>query len=402
MRFCFYSGYRDVKGGYTTLLLTLIKELKRQKYEVVLFNFSDGLIVSELEREGFGINLIDLDTIKWNEIDQRIFPTDIFIITRFLEVYKNLFEINPRFIYYDINDFICQISDYKFGLRLPFLGKRLVQKLLAKKSLVFMDDTGIFNLKDQFFINIPNPEFLPVPVMLGKENKYIKEHQVEQAILKLTYIGRSVDWKMMPLKKILKDCARIANFYRIYFTILVDNIDNFHRFIDLTSLSNVNGLTINLVENMLPSEINDFLINCSDLHFAMGTAALEAAKLGIPTILVDFSTKEIKDNYQYRWLFESRSFSLGKNLDRVPLKKGAPMETIILKLLNDSSRLDISHRSYNYVAINHSVNKVVNKLVELSKVSEFRIRDARLYIPYYFKSHYIIKKIASLLATEKE
>ena len=78
------------------------------------------------------------------------------------------------------------------------------------------------------------------------------------------------------------------------------------------------------------------------------------------------------------------------------------METIILKLLNDSSRLDISHRSYNYVAINHSVNKVVNKLVELSKVSEFRIRDARLYIPYYFKSHYIIKKIASLLATEKE
>ena len=50
MRFCFYLGYKDLKGGYSTLMLTLIKEFHRQHYEVVLINFSDGLIAKELKK----------------------------------------------------------------------------------------------------------------------------------------------------------------------------------------------------------------------------------------------------------------------------------------------------------------------------------------------------------------
>lgn len=136
MRFCFYSGYRDLKGGYTTLLLTLIRELYHQKQEVILLNFSEGLFADELRKQNINIPIIDLDTLNWDRVDQLIFPDDIFIITKFVEPYRHLLKVNPRVIYYDINDFICKISDYKYGIRFPSLGKRLVQSLLDNSSLV--------------------------------------------------------------------------------------------------------------------------------------------------------------------------------------------------------------------------------------------------------------------------
>lgn len=105
------------------------------KQEVVLINFAQGLIADELKKENVEINIIDLDTINWEQIHTKIFPTDIFIITRFAEEYRHLLKVDPKVVYYDINDFIGQISDYKFGLKFPSLGKKLVGSLLEKEAL---------------------------------------------------------------------------------------------------------------------------------------------------------------------------------------------------------------------------------------------------------------------------
>lgn len=70
-----------------------------------------------------------------------------------------------------------------------------------------MDDTGIFNLKEHFSIAVKDPVFLPIPVKVNPENIFLKRQSLLQGTLHLTYIGRSVNWKMMPLKRILNDCA---------------------------------------------------------------------------------------------------------------------------------------------------------------------------------------------------
>ena len=51
----------------------------------------------------------------------------------------------------------------------------------------------------------------------------------------------------------------------------------------------------------------------------MGTAALEGAKLGIPTILLDISYKSIKSEYNYRWLYERDGKTLGDNINEIPI-----------------------------------------------------------------------------------
>ncbi len=403
MRFCFYSGYRDLKGGYTTLLLTLIKELHHQKKEVVLINFSRGLIADELKKEKVEINIIDIDSLNWHNIHRQISHTDIFILTKFEEIYRHLLKINPRVVYFDINDFICQISDYKFGIKFPSLGKKLVNQLLAKRSLFFMDDTGVFNLKQTFSIDAKNPVFLPIPVTVPPENTYQKRHKFPGDILHLTYIGRSVNWKMMPLVKILADCVKSSVQKKIKITIVVDSISEFRRFINVDEYIQGSKLNIILVENMLPSSINEFLLNNSDLHFAMGTAALDAAKLGIPTVLVDYSTAVFPSDYQYRWLFETVDFNLGRNLDKLPVSKGFSMNELLTMLSCDKDELmHFSELSYKYVLHKHSVDKIVTRLISICEESDFRINDAKKLVPFYFNAHTSIKKIVRLLLKQKK
>ena len=394
MRYCFYSGYKDLKGGYTTLLLTLICGLVRQNREVVLINFSEGLIADELKKQGISIRLIGLDNHNWKEISSMILPTDIFIIIRFEEVLKHLFKVNPRIVYFDINDFIGQISGYKFGLRLPFLGKKLVSRLVAEKSLFFMDDTGVFNLKKHFGIVIKNPVYLPIPVNVPDENIYLKRTSPAGDIIHLTYIGRSVIWKMMPLMKVLEDCAKLSKTLKIRFSVVVDDMAEFNRYINIEEYNKNQHLQIRVEENMPPSSINDFLLLNADLHFAMGTAALDAAKLGIPTILVDYSTKPFPSGYLYRWLYETSNYNLGMNLENRQADQGVFMDTLLSILSVNKKDLPVhSENSYQYVLNNHSADLIAYRLTVLCKEATFRLKQAKKLVPFYWNAHGFIKRV---------
>ena len=402
MRYCFYSGYRDLKGGYTTLLLTLIKELYHQKQEVVLINFAQGLISDELKNEKIDIKIIDLDTLNWNKIDQIFFFNDIFILTKFEEVYRHLLKINPRAVYFDINDFICQISDYKFGIKFPSLGKKLIKSLVAKKSLFFMDDTGVFNLKQHFLLPVKEPAFLPIPVKVPPQNIYLTRHKLSDGTLHLTYIGRSVNWKMKPLNKILADCAASTVQKNLHVSIVVDDLSAFKKYINIDDYGHASNLSISVIENMLPSNINEFLLSSSDLHFAMGTAALDAAKLGVPTILVDYSIADFPEGYKYKWLFETTGYSLGRNLDKIPAGDGVTMDELLEMIVGDKNKMTLfSSHSYKYVLDKHAVDKIVPELISLCSNATFRIKDAEKLVPFYYNAHRLLKKITAPFIKQK-
>lgn len=149
---------------------------------------------------------------------------------------------------------------------------------------------------------------------------------------------------------------------------------------------------------MLPSAINDFLLNNADLHFAMGTAALDAAKIGIPTILVDYATKEFPDNYKYKWLFETKGFSLGRNLDKMPQDDGIIMDELLtITAANKEKLAQLSNTSYEYVVNNHSDEKIVTRLIDICRNATFRLRDAKNLIPYYFPTHRYLKNLTGIV-----
>lgn len=401
MRYCFYSGYKDLIGGYTTLTLTIIRELHKQGKEVVLINFTNGLFAHELHKVGATIRIIGMDFCSWKEIGDFIKPDDIFIVTSFEFDLRYLFKANPRVLYYDINDYIDRISEYKFGLRFGFLGKRLVTRLLAANSLVFMDDTGKDNVKRHFGIDITAPAFLPIPVVMPDSKQNVGRNRDKGEVLRLTYIGRSVSWKMMPLKRILRDCASCSVPRKIQFSIVVDSISEFERFIRIGDYQHKN-LEISVEENLLPSAVNEFLLRRSDLHFAMGTAALDAGKLGIPTILVDYKNSEFPADYGYKWLYESREFSLGRNLDKVKADKGFSMDSL-LRIFWEGSGDPGYHAAacYDYVLKSHSSGKIVKELMRICGNASFRLKTAKAYVPLYSNFHFMVKKIFERVRVKK-
>lgn len=395
MRFCFFSEYRDLKGGYTSLLISLIEGLYSQRQNLLLINYRDGLIARELEKRAIRVDIIDIETLSTINAEKLPGPGDILVITKFVEPLQYLIKADPRIIYYDINDFICDISSYKFGLKFKFLGKRLVQKLLANNSLVFMDDTGLFNLQTGFHISVDKPRFLPVPVITRSSNLYISKGPVANNEYRLTYIGRSVDWKMMPLKKILDDCVLLRGSYKIKFYVVADSRQAFEQYIDLAAYEK-KGLQIELIENMEPSAIDDFLIQHSDLHFAMGTSALEAAKIGVPTILVDYSKSEFPVSYKYSWLFETQNFSLGRNLDKREVSGKHNLAALLKEIAKEDKRKELSALSYEYVSRYHSSDSIAKQLVSYAAEASLRLAAVKKYIPYYSAIHRVLKNISKV------
>ncbi len=393
MRFCFYSEYYDLKGGYTTLIMTLIKELHHIGHEVILINYKNGLIAQELKKSGIEIMIFERAELSRKNAGNFLRSSDVLVIPRFYESLKVLFDVNPKVIYYDINDYICRISDYRFGIKLPFLGKKLIRKLIDTRGLIFMDDTGPLNLEREFGIKISAPEYLPVPIADERSNIFLDSGKnLDKDVIKVTYIGRAVDWKMYPLRKIIDDCASANE--AVEFHIAVDDIATFRNYIHTESYQNTR-LTFNVSENLLPSEIRPFLIEHADLHFGMGTTALHAASIGIPTILMDFSGKPLPGDYTYRWFSESKNFSLGKNIETVSIPRGKSLKEVFQLLRNKEERQRISDDAFCYVMKYHAASSVVQKLISMGTQCNFRIKMAGNLNPYYFKTHTLIKTIFS-------
>lgn len=391
MRFCFYSGYEDVKGGYTTLLLNLITELSRQGEDVVLINFTNGIIAKELNAGGIKFSLLDIQKDGWKKIGKNIKADDILILSKFHEAFYHLLNANPKVLYYNINDFISSISSYKFNLNFTRLGKKLVVKLLEKNSLFFMDDTGIENIHARFGINVDNPRFLPIPVpMSDHPNTFLSLTAKSNSVLQCSYIGRAVNWKIFPLQKILADILKNEVATRL--TIITDNKRELFKKLDFIQYKR-EGLELKFLDNMTPSEIDRFLAKNSQLNFGMGTTALHSAALGIPTVLMDYANEPFPDNYAYTWLYESENFSLGKNISWRKFTGKLQMKNIMEVMSEKESMEIVSRKCFEYVSRYHDLNVVAGQLRKFVVESDFRLMDAKEFIPYYSAPHQFIKRL---------
>jgi len=125
------------------------------------------------------------------------------------------------------------------------------------------------------------------------------------------------------------------------------------------------GYTSSLVAMEIENDkLDDYLINNCSILFAMGTAALEGAKLGIPTILLDISYKRISHVYNYRWLFERDGMTLGENIKDVFLNSSNEdsLELRINEYLE--SFVEISTKTLKYFENNHDLENTSSELLK--------------------------------------
>ena len=359
-------------GGVQVLFINLITYfIHNSKIKIRLYDYNLGLIrtkLNELNIEGY--DFVPLDT------DKKSIPNkgdEIFIMSNggFL-LYPHLFDVktNTSILVWDVYyPFWNSFSKIK-GVPIPGLKMKAMKLLVKKHAIIFMDLEGIKIFEENGII-ISNKEFKAVFIPVYKYSCSYKVKRFNNEIINIGYIGRCAIWKINPIIKLLEDLEDSHKKYQL--SIITDDPKTFSQFLPKQKYTN-----IIFHKSLFGYELEKFILSM-DVGIGMGTAALDFAKLGVPTIIANPSIDRIINNYKYKWLYESNpgqlgeEFTLMKEKDKLIGKTWNEIELDLEKIIS------VSNSTINYVEKYHSIDNIALKLLENIKQTELIPSDLKSF-----------------------
>lgn len=372
--FCF--PYKKV-GGVSMVFLRLSKELSENGYDCYLIDYFDGYMAKHIDSN---VSFLEYHDKKMTNI-----PDNSIVIFQSMSpwsIFPNL-NINPnaKIVFWNCHPF--NLVPTMPGVRSfmqsnHILGKYVLKTILRSyrnivikfinhlsktNALFFMDNTNLKTTQKYLDIFIKSPTILPIPLKKKSTKFQYKPNELNKKI-KIAWIGRVVDFKFFILKKALSDIDKIVRKdkdIKIEFTIIGEG----EKRLDLINyIKKLKNISIRLIDYINPDDIESFLLEEIDLLMAMGTSALEGARIGIPTILLDMAYNEIDEGYNYQWISKRDGFTLGDviNQEHYTSEKN-PLRSRLNELIEDSKYLSTQAR--DYYNENHSIESVSKKFIRL-------------------------------------
>jgi hypothetical protein len=293
----------------------------------------------------------DVQILFWNCYPFNLIPLFPGVRRRMqdsLYLSKVLFKTILRSYYKRCRDFTLYISD--------------------RNALVFMD---LANLRTTSrFLNICFSRPVYVPVSIAGSDKLNISHSSGRDLTKLirvAWVGRVVDFKYYSLLHALKALNKLVERIRVVFEITIVGSGDYESKLKAEVLR-LRGLKILFIDNIDTSELDGFLQSGVDLLLAMGTSALEGAKLGIPTILLDIAYSPVSSGYCFKWLYEQKGFNLGDLVNDAEVKSNnSSLQELINELQRDYP--GVSSKTFDYFKSNHEIGVSSVRLLDAVKRS---------------------------------
>ena len=247
----------------------------------------------------------------------------------------------------------------------------LVTSMHRRGALAFMDGETLDATTSRLNIDLLDPLFLPVPCVVPEANP--RRARIPGKALAFTWVGRLGDFKIHILLRTMIQASRFAAKLKqpVVFHVIGNGVDRRriakahleHDFFRIQEHGIVNG-----------EALDTFLLERTDVLTAMGTSALEGARLGVPTLLLDVSYGPVAENYQFRWIFQSERYTLGRFLDSRCFGPGTDsLERRMEELADDPGRL--SRQCFEYCRAHHSLDSVADKFTAAAARASFRWSD---------------------------
>lgn len=249
----------------------------------------------------------------------------------------------------------------------------LVRTMSDHRALFFMDGSTLKFTEERLDVAIRHPIYLPLACEDVPENRKRPSRIERQGPLHVCWVGRIADFKTPILVHVIRRLSEFARRDRmaILFHVVGEGPDE----AVIRSL-NVEHDRFQIIHAGVKAGrmLDDYLLEKIDVLAAMGTSALEGARLGIPTILLDASYGPVGDGYRFRWLFESEEYGLGDIIGATHYEKGNPsLERIIDALCTDYGSL--SAKTFEYCRRNHFISSVAERFLTLQEEASFRYGD---------------------------
>ena len=380
----FIAWGTPIMGGVQNLILNISQELNVKNQKAKIFGFKNCLIIKELYRLKVDFEFHDFELIKPNDLSNYLTNEDIIVFCSYSPRFKLFLfkDANPRILYWNVFANKLSIANKAKFINFKSKTKRLIKELVKHNSLVFMDIEGIKSIEKEIGYGLLNKDediYLPIPVKShSNTNAFLENSRNTLKKINITYVGRSSVWKMQPLKKIIKDLANITlDDYVIHIHIISQQPKEYSKFIENVKIPDF--IKIHYHDDLIGEKYRIFLANTSDLHFAMGTAALDGGILGIPTIVVDYSVKDFPEDYQYIWLYDSKGYDLGHPVEKINHPKSMKIEYLISLYRNSEQIHEISENTFKYVYKNHEISMVTDKLLTFVSKADLRVKSVLKY-----------------------
>ena len=244
---------------------------------------------------------------------------------------------------------------------------KLVDDMIVRDSLVFMDtptfEGGVTHLPMK---TKTIERFLPVP---APNYDGVLKGERTQGELNVCWLGRLSDEKTPILKYTIRKLSEYALKHQQKIIMHVLGWGEYQNEVDNLGLENEYYCQLK-TKPIRSTEINSFLLQNIDLMFAMGTSALEAAKLGVPTVMVDASYEEVEGDYIYKPIYERTGYELAHLITKADFEAGNTSFERIMDLVNNYFQ-DFSQNSRDYFVRNHALSTVGEQFVGLLRKLDF-------------------------------
>ena len=342
-----YFPYPSV-GGVSVLFLRMAKLLVNS-YRVILMDYKDGYMANKIP-DG-------VEFIEYNK--KELVPKDAIIVFQGVYLWRirsfSRFPETCRVLFWHLHpDIYFPFYKYKFinhkylkyiTLIMSFmkyrLGRSLVRKLLSKKALVFMDKPNEESTFNYFKLNLFSSEYLKIFTENNTKITICDTKYVNKKHLNFGWIGRLEDFKSTILLHTLERLKSVTA-VEFNFTIIGKGHDS-QKFQDFKD--NCSEFDIVIINEIKPDDIPLYLSRF-DILFAMGTSALEGAKLGVPTFLLDYSYREFVGLYKYELLYEKSGFSVGELISDKNIEEKCSLGSRILDILENFEKVSADCKKY--------------------------------------------------------
>ncbi|WP_164111729.1 MULTISPECIES: glycosyltransferase [Sphingobacterium] len=379
-------------GGAEFLFLRLAEQVsKLGSVRVKYIDYRDGFAKSRIESNG-----LDIDIIEFCDHKKIAINYNTVVITPL----SNIFEVNNylrglfKLYFWSIHPFGLKdaiVSNHKYSLfsnpRMDRYGKD-IDFLLSKNGLTFMDGSNLYYQQETFKFKTTVDDFTPIfcPARKGGTRK-INEEEVN-----LGWLGRLDKDKIYTVKNIIshiqKFCEQNKNI-KIVFHIIGDGKER----VNLSKVNTTDNFSMVLINTLLDDELTEYANNKVDVFFAMGTSSLELASMGKPVVLVDLMDQEVGAVNRFKWIYNSKYFSVGTPFTIVN-ENALSFENIILNINNDDLEV-IGNLSRQYYLKNHTIDIVVDKILKAvseTTLTSCDLKKTKLRCSFFFSKIKLIKR----------
>jgi len=372
---CFFFPYKEV-SGVPVLFYRIANKLATDdtSNRIFVIDYCDGAMAKNI------VNLPNLLLIPFEDGFALTPPVDSILIMQSILPYAMRPEliINPstRIVFWNLhpnnlhpNFFpslkLQRLLHRKYGMY-SYIAKNIFSRkirnlnnfldiTIVKNGLWFMDKPNLDSTRRHLLRKDLEVDYLPVPVPGSMKLKVHSDHLDKR--MNFTWIGRLCDFKSYILIYTIKKLSDLALERNLDINFMIIGDGPFRPKIESLDVNN-DKFALDLLGSVSPDCLDNILLSNTDVLVAMGTSALEGAKLGIPTILLDMSYFVVTGDYKFRWLHETKAFDLGHEITHLDFQKGNRTLELMVDDIIRSYKV-LSDKTLRYFEAHHHIESFI-------------------------------------------